>query len=107
MEVVRCHTTEALSEMQTSMSVQTWSGEFNVTYVDSRPHEVETAKPKDEEQEVTSADANESGSSAELEKGFTAFPPNCEPSLGTRPFAGKGLGTILHSSCPPECNYAW
>ena len=78
-EVVQCHTTEALSEMQTSTSVQTWSGEFNVTYVDSRPHEDETAKPKDEEQEVTSADANKSGSSAELEEGFTAFPPNCEP----------------------------
>ena len=75
MEVVRCHTTEALSEMQTSMSVQTRSGEFNVTYVDSRPHEDETTKPKDEEQEVTSADANESGSSAELEKGVTASPP--------------------------------
>ena len=96
MEVVQCHTTEALSEVQTSMSVQAWAGEFNVTYVDSRPHEDETTKPKDEEQEVTSADANESGSLAELEKGFTAFPPNCEPQ--SKQLTSEKLASVSEKS---------
>jgi len=80
MEVVQCHTTEALSEMQTNMSVQTFSGDmqFNVTYVESGSQKEETTKPKDEKEEVKFPDANKSNISAGM-KGCVAFPPNCEP----------------------------
>ena len=80
MEVVRCHTTEALSEMQSNMSVQTFSGDmqFNVTYVESGSQKEETTKPKDEK-EVKFPDAKKSKISTGLEEGCVAFPPNCEP----------------------------
>jgi len=80
MEVVRCHTTEALSELKTNMSVQTFSGDmqFNVTYVQSGSQKEETTKPKDEK-EVKFPDAKKSKISTGLEEGCVAFPPNCEP----------------------------
>jgi len=81
MEVVRCHTTEALSEMQSNMSVQTFSGDmqFNVTYIESGSQKEETTKPKDEKEEVKFPDANKSKISAGLEEGCVAFPSKCEP----------------------------